>query len=394
MISIGAIIRFWVKFLGFHGFLFGIVLLLAVFTEVITQAAPVTAPRFWFAVGIDILPAIVVVLIMLWLASRFVQVGYDLPSSWEGLQFLIRSRFGKAKFGPFMKINQGQVPLDANKVLTNIGGPGSLIVSNDSVVVLEQGGRLTRVEGPGLITLKPFEKVYDAIDLRPKRWVYPVQAMTREGILITWEVEIRYQIGDDGQQPGEKTPYPFSKDNVFRAVACKHRRVIDGAVDMVDWEGLVSLRTVEALRSVLVNHSLNQLIGPTEVETRAVREAVQGELTRILPQKVNELGVKILGVKLNNLQVHDSLTQQWIKDWQARWQQATASKLEPAETDKFARHEMAMNEARRLLLTTFSNELEKQDSNQAITFMALTYFFFRVEGRMRSEAAAQLFLPN
>jgi hypothetical protein len=92
--------------------------------------------------------------------------------------------------------------------------------------------------------------------------------------------------------------------------------------------------------------------------------------------------------------VHDTVTQQWIKDWQARWQQATALEFEPAETDKIAGYEMAMNEARRLLLTTFSNELEKQDSNQAITFMALTYFFFRVEGRMRSEAAAQLFLPN
>jgi hypothetical protein len=284
MINIGAIIRFWVKFLGFHGSLFGIILLLALFTEVITRSAPLTAPRFWFAVGIDILPAVVVVLIMLRLASRFVQVVYELPSRWEGLQFLIRSWFGRAKFGPFMKVDQGQIPLDANKVLTHVGGPGSLIVSNDSVVVLEQGGRLTRVEGPGLITLQPFEKVYDAIDLRPKRWVYPVQAMTREGILITWEVEIRYQIADGGQQPGEKTPYPLSKDNVFRAVVCKHRRVVDGVVDMVDWESLVLLRTVEALRSILANHSLNQLIGLTEVETHAVREAIQNELAGILRQ--------------------------------------------------------------------------------------------------------------
>jgi hypothetical protein len=165
-------------------------------------------------------------------------------------------------------------------------------------------------------------------------------------------------------------------------------------VDIVNWENLVLFRTIGVLRSILVNHALDQLISLTKTETLVAREAIQQELAQILPQEMNELGVKILGVELNNLQVDDPVTQQWIKDWQTRWQQAMALKFEPIETDKSAVYEMAKNEAQRLLLTTFSNELEKQDSNQAITFMALTYFFFRVEGRMRSEAAAQLFSPN
>jgi hypothetical protein len=52
--------------------------------------------------------------------------------------------------------------------------------------------------------------------------------------------------------------------------------------------------------------------------------------------------------------------------------------------------DMARTEAKMLPLNTLYRELEQQNPTQAITFMALTYFLFRLEGRMHSGTVSQI----
>ena len=156
------------------------------------------------------------------------------------------------------------------------------------------------------------------MDLRPKRWVYTVEAMTREGILIEWEAEVLYQIAGGEEQPTEKSPYPFSEKDVFQAATCKWRREQSRTQDM-DWEGRVVIGDAEGiLRSIVARRSLNQLIGLTEVEEQAAREAVQAELAQVLDRSIYpRLGARLLQVKLANLRVQDEVTQELIRVWKA-----------------------------------------------------------------------------
>jgi hypothetical protein len=89
--------------------------------------------------------------------------------------------------------------------------------------------------------------------------------------------------------------------------------------------------------------------------------------------------------------VDDETTQQWIKTWQARYQQAATLEFAPTQTEQSVVYEMAKAEAQRLPLTTLYRELEKQDSSQAIKLMVLTYFYFRLEEQMRAEAMSKYF---
>ncbi len=371
---------------------------LAVLTEVLTHLdeLPVLlfTPAFWLAVGLNMLPAVSVTLIIFWLAGHFLRAVYGLSSRREGVSFLTRSRFGQASFRPWMKIAEGKIALHADSILTRTGGPGNLITYNDSAVVLEQGGRLTKVEGPGYPRLDRFEKIYDIVDLRPKRWVYTVSAMTKEGIPITWDAEVHYQIADGGQTPTDKVPYPVSKEDVFRAATGWWRREA-GRVQDLDWEGRLVIGDTEGtLRSILARRPLDQLIGLTEADERAAREAIQEELERELRKAVYpKLGAKILQVKLDNFKVDDAVTQQWIQAWKARWQSWSGIQLAQGEAARIYLQETTKAEAQMRLLVSISRAFQDLDF-KAVTPSIILMRLFSALDRAHLPAVARVFVPG
>ena len=82
-------------------------------------------------------------------------------------------------------------------MVEKIGGPATLIVYANSAVVLEQAGRLTRIfRGPETLKLKPFERVWDVLDLRPQSWPFEVNARTKDGIPIKYEANVQFQLAE------------------------------------------------------------------------------------------------------------------------------------------------------------------------------------------------------
>ena len=187
-----------------------IVFALSILTELLTSeeelAELVREGDFWLAVALDTIPALVVMALVFWLPGRFVNAVYQLGGLRNGIKFLLFSRFGRPGFGPWAKIEQGEIAEGGPEIITHLGGPGNLIIYRDSAVVLERGGRLTQVVGSmedgerHFPEVRAFEKIYDIVDLRPKRWVHSVQAMSKDGIRINWDAGVRYQIGDGGRR--------------------------------------------------------------------------------------------------------------------------------------------------------------------------------------------------
>ncbi|MBN1221510.1 MAG: hypothetical protein JXM69_21495 [Anaerolineae bacterium] len=386
-----------IRFLGNLLRVFAPLLLLVLILVVLTTMLTVTSSQFsevlravafklvWFGAAFGfVLFAISI------LASRFISAVYDLGSASKGLGFLIRFLFGQSGFRPYLLINQGKITA-GDKAIKKTGGPAGLVIHNDTAVVLDQKGRLTRIEGPGLASLEPHEKVYDMVDLRPKRWVLPVNAMTREGIPITWDVEICYQI-DNGNQPStERVPYPFLPEAVLRAATSKWRRE-RGRDQELNWEGRVVVGAAEGtLRSILARRSLDELIGLTEAEQIAAREAIQEELAAALHKAAPDVGARILSVKLQKLQLEDKITEQWIGAWKARWQSWSTHQLTPKEAERIAEYEKAKADAHILglnALTAVMQELDQVD--QEVVLMRLS----SVLDRGTMGMASRMFFPG
>ncbi len=259
----------------------------------------------------------------IWLAwalvTQFIQSFYQLESREAASGFLTRQLFGQPDFKPFARIEGGKVAF-GEEVVEKIGGPGSLIVYGDSAVILQRAGVLTRVEpGPAFVSLEPFEKVWDIIDLRPQRWVFEVKAITYDGIPIAYEADVQFQIAHADLGPAPEEEKQAKRELLKKAVfeAAKSQWVRDANRTEPDrrmiWTKRVIISHTEGgFRSILARYRLDELL---EVATRA---KLQSQLLAHLIRETADMGVKILRVELGDIKLEGDIPKQWLDLWRAR----------------------------------------------------------------------------
>ncbi len=235
----------------------------------------------------NLIPAFVMFVLILWFGSRFLQALHGLANLKEAGDYLRTSLFGwvvgpgpfAAKlsttlaienvFGelikskPFIIVTGGQILGGEHQPLVRIGGPASLIVHNDSAVLLERAGRLTRVVGPSFGPLRRFEKIRAIVDLRPRWYPFTVSGQSREGIPVKWPINVHFQINDEGKGRHEAkadTPYAYSEEALFKATTDYWVREFE-RTDHQDWRDRLIMGEAEGtLRNIMADLTLDQLI--------------------------------------------------------------------------------------------------------------------------------------
>lgn len=362
--------------------------------------ASLRTPDFWAVTVLLMLGVASAAVAPFWFAGRFVRDLYGVSGTWGGIRFVLRNRFGTMGIRPWMRVQGGSVVDQTDEALTLIGGPGNMIIGRDTAVLLEAAGKTTRTLGPGLGRLEAFERIYDVVDLCPKRSAQNVSAMSLEGIPVHWDVEVRYQVaGPGGGPPPTGAQYPFSPDHVFRAAMQRWVREPgwQGGQDM-DWEGQVLAHHCEdMLRSILALRSLDELVGWPPGGGQAARMSIQAELLQSLRAVAPALGAQILKVTLGNLEVDDEVIQQWVKSWTAAWESKSADAMADGEAAYVFAYETVKAKAQMDMVAGVTRELRNQLSTGALSPEDVPQFvlmrLFSVLDRADFAAASRIFFP-
>lgn len=305
------------------------------------------------------------------IAASFVKTLYKIRTLGEAVSFLYRLLFGVWTFGPYLLVKEGKVATGENSVLHRVGGPGYLVIYNDTAVVTERCGRLERVLSTHLPKpknypyLEPFEKIWEIIDLRPQQWTFPVRGMTQDGIPVTCEADIRFKIDDRPANggapklPTEDEPYPFTAEAVFKAATARWVREPDFQGPPMDWRGRVVVGFTEGiLRNILAEYYLDWLLSPTGEDTEHPREVIRRRLEEELQKEAPKVGARILSVQLGEIRVEDEqIPVQWIEAWQAEWESQTAAIRVEGEAE-LLRMEAIRARAQAEMLITLIRELQ------------------------------------
>lgn len=256
--------------------------------------------------------------------------------------------------------------MQRDKVLSGIGGPGNLVIYHDSAVVLRRAGHLTGVTRSGFVPLEPFEKVYKVLDLRPKRSRLSVEALTREGIPVTCEAEVRYQVRAGDQGPTKNLPFPVSNLDVLRAATCTWKCDPNISEDgELDWDELVApVYTSTILRSILAHYPLSELIRLTRWEEGTgwksddvhPRQAIGAELERTLRLHVSGLGVQILSVNLGEMLVPDEVADR-IATWKKQWERQLTERRAEVEAEYMPQMETVKARAQAEMMLSLTEAL-------------------------------------
>jgi len=296
---------------------------------------------------VSMLPVLAVLAALPLLAARFLHNLYGFKTLPTAYTFLDRLVFGPIGLTTRLMIKEGRIATGEGSVLHKVGGPGALVIYNDSAVVTQHRGRLARVLGAhypkenNFPFLDRFEKVWAIIDLRPQRWVYDVNGMTREGIPVSCEVDVAFKIDDrvpdergiaQPKPPTDKEPYPYTAEAVFRAATC--RRIRGPDQNDQDWTAQVIGTAEGTLRNILAEYRLDWLIAPAESETETPREVIRSRLEQQLDSAVAGIGVRILRVNLGEIRVKDeNIPRQWIEAWQADWESRAMARRTEGEAE-------------------------------------------------------------
>jgi len=384
------------------------------------------------------LPLFLILAVIPWGASRFIQTLYDVKDFKEAHQFLHRNVFGMHMLKPILIVKEGKIAVGAGDLHDRIGGRCFLIVYHDSAIVLENGGRLTRVVGPSLSFMRPHERIWGIVDLRPQRWPFSVSAMTKDGIPISCEADITFKIDDrekdeDGnvivkapvkkeidagkvtdaeimaemKKAGIAEPLPYTEEAVFRAATSIWIRIhqLDHPEQLRYWTGRVILGDVEgALRSILMDYRLDDLLRAPKPGQEKPREEIRQRLAEKLQKAFsvdNAIGARILQVNLGEFHVRDvqdvgipdKVYSQWIQTWEAGWRQrAMVGQIEREE--KLAQVQATQVRAQAEMVLTLTERIRPlvNDTNDVTSYL-LAMRFIETLRWMAYDPFKRAFLP-
>lgn len=285
-----------------------------------------------------VLPVIGVFVAVPIIVSALFQKIYAIESAEEAHDSLHRVTFGLVGRRPFVIVGKGQILFGKKTFAGRVGGPFTLIVYDDNAVVTEQYGRVKRILGAGIHSMERFEKIWEIIDLQPQHWVYPVFAMTKEGIPVRCEADLSFVIDD---QPGEwgwpvhtDGLHPYSEEAVFKAATSVWMREPDHPERKRTWAGRVVISFAEGLlRNILAEYWLDWLLAPPQPGQKPPREEIREQLEQGLRTRIGKVGAKLIRVDIGSIEVQareDETTeklqgiipkqrvQAWYADWEAR----------------------------------------------------------------------------
>jgi len=356
-----------------------------------------TSWPFWLAVLRNFVPSVVAIVAVYVLAARFLQTVYSLETFAEARSFLDRCLFGPRSFRPWLKFAEGTLEGDADHILMRAGGPGRLVVNNDTAVLLERGGLFTQVQTSSLPQLERFEKPYHVIDLRPGRQVYKVDALSKEGIPVVCEADISYQIDNEGLPSTEEQPFPAPEKKIFMAATCTWIREPNRSRETrkMDWIGRILVSETEgSLRTILARYSLDGLIGLTSSETQDTREEIRQALETTLKAAVPKLGARVTKVDLGDIRVGEEISEQWIKAWQARWANWATERQAMGKAKQVEQLERAKTAAQVMMINAITSAFQPMAvQDQDLSSRLILARLFMVLGRTSTEPWTRVFLP-
>ncbi len=320
--------------LGISYLVIGIIVLL---TQIFTILLVVTAHKPWlqFISSPDIILP-VAFCVILGVAAYTVRVFFvqftqhlytlSLEEATKLVERLLFGVYATPPLSPLLSVREGQADPDGPETLHSVGGPGFLSIGHDSAAVVERGGIITRVLGPGGHRLDDFERVWDVVDLRPQRRKITVQANTRDGIPVSCQTEIRFHIdnGENFPTPRNSSSYrftPVTEKSVLNVTTSKVALAPGSPRRTTDWTIRISNGILDgAVRNRIEEFRLDEILAPRRTG-RPFIENLEEEIEASVRKTALDLGVHVDRVQLSPiLPSEEDISQQWLESWRSAWE--------------------------------------------------------------------------
>jgi regulator of protease activity HflC (stomatin/prohibitin superfamily) len=307
---------------------------------------------------------------------------YSLKAAGHGIAFVANTTFGLPVGGGSMSVHHGQIegdPGDDHDILTKIGGPGVLLVKENTAVLTERGASYSRVLGPEGHTLKPFERIRMIYDLRPQTMTGSEVGVTKDGIpvrvpVITLFRFMRRMPNEPLSAPsharflsvlshfirntsaGSVTEPPVSPEALRQALYEVHAN----PPNKIKWTNTAHGAAAGAVREEINNRRLDELFLPDDPERNPRRE-IADQLQQAGRSALAGRGIELVDSGFANLQVPRDVTLQRRDTWQVTWDKESNITRSTGEAEGYLQTQLARAEAQAELIQAVTQAIRTMD---------------------------------
>lgn len=324
---------------------------------------------FW-SIVVGVIVALAITLIPL-LIIAFVSAVYVLAlhkmegvSWWDAVRYIITLILGINL--PYIVVESGQAMITEKAAkLGVIGGPGHLIVKQGNVVVLERGGKISRIVNAGVTNLKPLESIRNIFPLNVQSNPLPddppvEHVLTKDRIPLKITLKIAFQIEPAAEVDkrdesrivpnGEALTKKFDDglyqvyEGTIRKAALmsqatlsakredkKCKEVICYEAQETDWKKVAGSVPEGELRDYIMSYrfdELFELINEADrdqpgirVNKRKIYEIEQAILAQIKPSKISTWGVLVRSIDIGKIVFPEEARNLLLEHWKEPWEQ-------------------------------------------------------------------------
>lgn len=201
-----------------------------------------------------------------------------------------------------------QTPNPPAGEMAKFGGPGVLIVQEGHAVVLERGGRRSRIVGTGVWFLGMFERVSLVVPLIPRSIPLEIENVVTQDRIVINKIKLtvftRVDLGDRSHENGN---YPFD-DRIINDRIWSPR----AGPEVYDWSGIVKSVADTALRDLAARLRLDDLVLASGRQREELRTKLKDLMNRVTQDR---LGVVVNSVVIGEIVIPEKAQQSLLTLW-------------------------------------------------------------------------------
>ena len=291
-----------------------------------------------------------------------------------------------------------RVKLPPSKGLPFVG-PGLVSTGSNHAVVISDGLRFKGVQGPGVVLTGAWDRPVQTIDLRQQLRMFPVEALTKDGIGVEVEVFASFQIKRDRSSLELGKPIPYRKRAVFQAYLAQRQEHSPDAVTECRWDDLPAIVGRRALQRILATYTFDELYQPYDIpgQHQSPRSEIVDRFRKEIDQALMDVGIQTLGVGIGNLlpKNADVVLGQRIASWQARWARDITLIEADGQSERMRMVEEARAEAQSSLILALGRRLEELSViDQALPAKEIATWFLETLQEMTRQPLVQQLLSQ
>ncbi len=233
---------------------------------------------------------------------------------------------------PYYLVENGKITQTKPKgLLPKIGGPGLVIIKPYNAVVFEQGGKVTRIEGPGRVLTRFMEFPKEVLDLR-KQWI----SWTAENVLTKDHVPLRFYCGvgfriEAARDTAKRLSGPLSEEEggQFLGIISGDYKVYQHTLyratygpTAAGWKLTSQAATESQLLNVVRQYALEDFYQLEEgklVANESILDTIIKETFRRASSISSSWGVTISGFKISHFEAPAEMKEELLKMWATRY---------------------------------------------------------------------------